>query len=360
MKTTKRVSNFELLRIIAIFIIILHHYCVHGQQWYETTCINSVITQTLGYFGKIGVALFVLITGYFNCEKNFNLKRLVLLIAETVFYSQLIYWSLYFISPASVENFKLSYVYFPIFHGTYWFISYYFILYLFSPVLNAAIKNFSHKKLSVFLMVAIFLYSLNPLYIDYDNPTFSMTIIFVILYFLGAYVKKYDVWDIKIDVVALSSLIIIAAVYAVSGATTAVNQYFYAEINEFFIIGICFFMLSVCKKIKPFYNGALNLVAKTAFGVYLIHDNILFRDFLWVKLLKCPEYAIKSTGTLILHLFLSCVIVFTVCCAVDLVRIYLLEKPLDKLLTFISEKYHSSSLKRSLDTLLDKIYEENP
>ena len=143
MKTTKRVSNFELLRIIAIFIIILHHYCVHGQQWYETTCINSVITQTLGYFGKIGVALFVLITGYFNCEKNFNLKRLVLLVAETVFYSQLIYWSLYFLSPESVANFKLKYVYFPIFHGTYWFISYYFILYLFSPVLNAAIKNFS-------------------------------------------------------------------------------------------------------------------------------------------------------------------------------------------------------------------------
>ena len=62
-----RQSNFELLRIISIVIIIAHHIAFHGGFEYptEVVSINKLWIQFLLLGGKIGVDLFILISGYF-------------------------------------------------------------------------------------------------------------------------------------------------------------------------------------------------------------------------------------------------------------------------------------------------------
>lgn len=62
-----RQSNFELLRIFAMLLIILFHYVYNGGFNLETSefCLNKCVLRTLGFGGKLGVELFVLITGYF-------------------------------------------------------------------------------------------------------------------------------------------------------------------------------------------------------------------------------------------------------------------------------------------------------
>lgn len=67
-----RQSNFELLRIIAMLLIVLHHSMIHG----TLTTPGKVVLDTgnpftfgiynfLAFGGKVGVYIFVLITGYF-------------------------------------------------------------------------------------------------------------------------------------------------------------------------------------------------------------------------------------------------------------------------------------------------------
>lgn len=66
----KRISNFELLRIIAMFMIVLHHAIVHG-VWLSnkhiimTPLVDATIYNFFAMGGEIGVYLFVMITGYF-------------------------------------------------------------------------------------------------------------------------------------------------------------------------------------------------------------------------------------------------------------------------------------------------------
>ena len=66
-----RQSNFELLRIVAIAFIILHHIAVHGDWgnggmfFPEELTFNAVVLQGFFGLGKIGVNAFVLISGYF-------------------------------------------------------------------------------------------------------------------------------------------------------------------------------------------------------------------------------------------------------------------------------------------------------
>ena len=80
-----RNSNFELLRIIAMIMIIIHHYTVHG-GWipftYENFTFNMVLTQLMRYGGKIGCHLFMMITGYFMIKGKTNFKKIFKLVLE--------------------------------------------------------------------------------------------------------------------------------------------------------------------------------------------------------------------------------------------------------------------------------------
>ena len=60
-----RQSNIELLRIIAMIFIIAHHFAVHGGFNFSTDIItvNSLWIQFIKIGGKIGVNIFVLISG---------------------------------------------------------------------------------------------------------------------------------------------------------------------------------------------------------------------------------------------------------------------------------------------------------
>lgn len=95
MDIKKRESNFELLRIFAMFMIITHHYVVHGilslegkidySVWRMGAFFNKIFSSVLWPGGGIGVALFFMITGYFSVdkEKSLKLKKIIL---TSVFY----------------------------------------------------------------------------------------------------------------------------------------------------------------------------------------------------------------------------------------------------------------------------------
>lgn len=71
-----RESNIEMLRIIAIFFILLHHYALYNSLYnLEVSNINKYIGIILFSLGKIGVNIFILITGYFSIQKNFSIKN---------------------------------------------------------------------------------------------------------------------------------------------------------------------------------------------------------------------------------------------------------------------------------------------
>lgn len=79
MKTEKnRESGLELLRIIAIILIVSHHLVVHCpfDLWAEPFCLKRLFFQ---FFyrasGKIGIALFLLITVWFLADKEISLRQ---------------------------------------------------------------------------------------------------------------------------------------------------------------------------------------------------------------------------------------------------------------------------------------------
>lgn len=84
----ERNSSFELLRIISMFLIVMHHYSVHGGfDFMIPFSMKLYFVQCLVMGGKLGVNLFVLISGYFLCKSDFKWKRIIKLEVEVIFYS---------------------------------------------------------------------------------------------------------------------------------------------------------------------------------------------------------------------------------------------------------------------------------
>ena len=92
--TSKRFSrnySLDLLRIIAMFLIVLIHSITHNgildiilhQPWSAT---KSYI-YTVYAFSHICVNCYVLLSGYFLVRSRFNLHKLLCLWIQTVFYT---------------------------------------------------------------------------------------------------------------------------------------------------------------------------------------------------------------------------------------------------------------------------------
>lgn len=86
-----RDSGIELFRIIAMLLIVAHHYVVNSglldlvAKTQEMT-MNSIFLLIYGAFGKIGINWFVMITGYFMCKQTLTVKKFLKLFLQVEFY----------------------------------------------------------------------------------------------------------------------------------------------------------------------------------------------------------------------------------------------------------------------------------
>ncbi len=170
--TKSRNSSFEVLRIISMFMIVLHHFIVHGimnNPLYSDVFLNGSLCNRFFawlYFpgGEVGVALFFMITGFFciNSEK-IRIKKVIL---EVIFYawlSLLIYTVLriygvemeLYIPWKDAKGFIIQSIIFPIRSGYFWFATSYVLLQLFLPVYNPFLKKLNNK--GIILIITILL-----------------------------------------------------------------------------------------------------------------------------------------------------------------------------------------------------------
>jgi surface polysaccharide O-acyltransferase-like enzyme len=96
------------------------------------------------------------------------------------------------------------------------------------------------------------------------------------------------------------------------------------RLNSPFVLVTSIELLVGFLKLKPHYSRVVNKLASATLGVYLIHDNNLFRPYLWGIILKNSE--MYSSRFLIVHAVISIAAVYFVCSLIDLLRQTTVEK----------------------------------
>lgn len=326
-----RKSNFELMRIISMVMIIYYHIILHGNILLNSKNIYFTFTnEIIEFLIIVHVNLFMLLTGYFQVDSKFKLSKVFSLLAQTIFYAIIIMIILSCLGLVSINKIVVMREVFLLENtGQYWFIKVYLLLYCLSPFINILINSLEQGRYKSLIFTSVLLICVLP-YITgnkgfFINDGFTLYNA-IVMYLIGAYLKKYKIKDSyhfanmpkrKYQTVMLFSYIFLALINYTLYKTSiqlAVSSPIFNEIfgnfvscvfgyeNPIIILqSMCFFLFFESLDIK--YNKIINRIAKLIFGVYLIHENFLLQPLLY-KMLKIDNGMIYSFRFILYVIFI--------------------------------------------------------
>ena len=339
----ERNSNIEILRIIAIVMIIINHYFWHGIQNGNLSFINTIFSNCLK-LGDIGVIIFILIFGYHYDKNKLRLNKVLNLLLEVLFYSISIYLilSLTKLVPFSIKE-LIKYI-FPICFNKYWFMTVYLIIYILSPYLYKFIESLKRKEFLTFLITILITWSFIPtifgLFGINSMYASALTDLFLI-YFIGAYLKKYPDNIFNKNYSKMKGLIIsLSLILIISVILLSLNKFTFIKTEPYYFlirkspIAILFAvsLFTYFNSKKVYKNAKINKIASLSLGIYLIHDHEAFRSILF-KTLKVPSFA--KSNFMLIHL-IGCVLI-----------IYCLSGLIEYLRQFIVKKYVTKNVEKA-------------
>lgn len=345
-----RNSNIEFLRILAMFLIVAHHYAYHGAFSFT----DNHITLAQAWWcillpgGGIGVDVFVLISGYYliqNTGLRLSVRKISKLWGQVFLCSVLLYILSMILHREKTYQYGIFSALFPLSTSQWWFASNYFILYLLHPHLNRLLRSLEKAQYQKLLLVLLAIWVVIP---NLSGMRFLINEIafFVVLYAIAGYIRLYGLspsvkgrswlWmGLAVFLVECLLLILLTECGKQSdlsriAATPIINK------QSVFSVFSAVCLLMGFSALPARHSRAVNLISSATFGVYLLHDSNLLRPILWQELFV--NLSIQYTAKLIPFSLLVSACVFLCCALVDLARQYLLERPFLRLMDAHSGK----------------------
>lgn len=334
----KRNANMEVLRVLAMFLIVAGHYVWTGVKQVAppnvlnvNEClmggVNYASMELLWVIACIGVDCFVMLTGYFMIDKTeMRWGGAIRTWLQTLFYSTGItaITALIFGVPVSSADLLRSIL--PIHQTTYWFVSQYLALLFLAPFF-ARLACSLNKRQYEWLLAVLFVFSFTLLYGTVYLKNMHLGFM-VFVFFVAGYVRRYGVnvwWQHHAGLVVLAlwlGLAIMATVVNVwrwmRGGSTNFELLCTENNGPVFFLALAVFVWFTVQ--KPWTSRILKSIAsmgKYTFGVYLIHQHFLVDKPLWTAVLN--TYNIDCP--MLIHCLFWAIIVFLACIGIDFIRV---------------------------------------
>ena len=293
----KRSSNFELLRILAMLMIVASHAAQHSGNgdWVvmsQPFSLNLFATYLFGTYGQTGVILFVIISSWFLCTaSSVHYGKAVNLYLQTMLSSVAIFFfvKLGGFEPVGVKEFVKA-ILTPV-YGGYWFIRTYLLFYLVVPFLQKAVQSAdekTHKKLLIILTILL------PVlrFFFFVEGEFGNVGDFVYVFVAVSYLKKHkgNFLEKHCRLIFISLLILMQV--SLLGANLFCYHFgFSSEFLEkilkrifpcrhIFVMLLSMSLFYIFKNYVKIGNSKIvNAIAKTTFGVYIFHENPLYCSY---------------------------------------------------------------------------------
>ncbi len=328
MTQKKREVNLELLRIIAMLMVISLHYLGKGNTMAagitavspsNPNFINEVLAWTLEALSYGAVNLYVMISGYFLINSATRIEKVWKLFVQVLFYSIGIFLIFFAIGkiPWYMKGSFYHYgmVLFPFTSQHYWFASIYMILYLLAPFMAIGLRRTNKKQTFGLVIILLLCFSrvlkyLFPNMVMHDEQGYGiiwMIVVFVIAIYIRRFVpvnvkRRWLYFGVYIGASALTvgGTFLLAFVYNTTGHLDNFINYLYGYNSPTVIaasVGLFLFFRTLNIRAEGFGKVVL-FVAPLTFGIYLLHEHYLLRD-LWIDLWKVD--AVFTTPLFILH-----------------------------------------------------------
>ncbi len=359
----KRKPNFDLLRVFAIFcIIIFHHFSKNTPTLFITlpaeydksthffydlinnipgsvSKLSLVMDFCYGHFGNGGNLIFMMITGYFLFGREISFPKRIRIVAN------ILYAILFHGIVRTVIDLIILYVYLPLSNETYhpifnlpnwfsgdnmWYLQVYglFIL-IVLPILKLFENKLTQKNHLCLVIALIFINFLS--YRKYIPNVWLSTKMehFIMCYYMGGYISRYKV-RIRSKKLALYTLIYLAAyfIFEYSWRYSCVTsfkkplQYSYLDVMQPFVCALifavlCFLIAVNIKMPSGVLSKAVESLSVSTIGIYIFHYNCISLSFLFADKFWWHDWSQKGY---FIFIILNSILLFIAGYVIDLFR----------------------------------------
>lgn len=330
-----RLSNFETLRNIAMFMILIIHanFVSLSRPGYNDLMTNTTPTIFRYFIESIGIVsvnVFVLISGWFKIKASLN--TIVKFLFMVVFIWGGI-WAVLLLNnftEFSVKGFLTCFS----FTSWDWFIKSYIVLIIISPILNIYLEHSSLKtQKTVFLL--FFLYEVTYGWVGGASRFFLAgygPLSFIPLYLIAHYCRTiietkccHSIFDrlllkgCSFHLSMYLGMVIVNTIFAVFLLKYNYNSLIYAYVNPLTIIGSLSLLLCF-SKIHIKNNRLINWLGTSSFAVYLVHTQPKLRELFtyMVNYIYINSESIRCA----IYIFLFLIFVYVISVLIDQIRIF--------------------------------------
>lgn len=299
-------ANYELLRGVAMIMIITLHFLSHSDRLLtlgQPVSGVRILGTGLEFLSIAAVNTYMLISGYLGIQSSFKPSRALALLFQIWFYALLIplvLTLLGFPTKAAGEGiYGLIWYLFPVETEHYWFATSYLMLYLLTPVLNRAARAMTQKQFQITLGGLLILFcgikSISPVVFAFDKYGYDLPW-FICVYLVAAYLRRFG-WHFAQNrcwlLYLFSSVIcfgINIGMYFLSSHSDSFAYYFTVPYHYNFVfcltasIGL-FYGFSRMRIREGFWADGIRKVGGLCFGVYLLHEHVDLR-YRWYEAVK--------------------------------------------------------------------------
>lgn len=329
----KRDVNIELLRIVAMLMVIILHTLGHGGVLaaYDFGSVGYILFWFIEVVCYGAVNIFVLITGYFMINMQMKLSRIIKLVIQVEFFSLLSFLVARFVFHVEYTLQDVILAVFPLTGNEYWFASAYVILLTLIPLINYLIHHMNKKQLIMETLLLIFVFSFISTFFPWSRNgawTGGYSFIwFVVVYFIGACVQvcggdhsntqQWIIIFVSLSVIHLLIRLVIGYVsLKVLGHEAGVG--IFSSYNSLIVLFASVALFMFFKQLQ-LGNGRIDRIiitlGKWSFGAYLCSDHELIRKPLW----KMCDITGKTSSILDRTIYVVSIvlIIFVVGCLIE-------------------------------------------
>ncbi len=302
MKNISRQSNWELMRILAMLMIVAGHFI--GQSQYMSYVSMGDVCEWFGvYFGggaRIAVNMFLLLGCWFMVDTTFRARRITKLYFNV--------WTM--TVPITLVVLLLGYHpagkdivrgFVPFLGKALWFASAYIALVLVTPWLNKTflLSKRSLRNLLILLTCLINLWVTIYSFDRMEDQWLDCLVSFMWTYLFVGYYKRYCMLTFNkwlVLFIGIGSYLLLTTVAHVTNNMSGIGYIIGHIINNFLtdyktipnlFVAMCFFYFF--QNVHIGEVKCINYIAQGAFSTYIIHQTPAFIHVLWYDVYDCKN-----------------------------------------------------------------------
>ncbi len=316
-----------------MLMILAHHYSIFcGFPSSNDQPFNKGFLDFFASGGKIGVSVFVIITGYFLIHSGFSLKKLGRFIIQVWGYSIAMVGLACSLGVFHGDGRELVRYLLPLGYMN-WFANAYLLLFILTPFINPMFRNLGQALFHKFLLLGFALWYFIPTVTGMVGMRLDMgasiLMDFIFLYGIGAYIRLYGekmyihhaMWKafgLYLSIICMDAFCAFIHLRDLKG-----KLLYFADINSALMLVTSVYLFLAFKQLRIGHSRLINSIAATTFGIYLMHDNNLFRFFLWREIFPFKDW--YSSPLLPLYSIAVVLVVFSCLSIIDFLRFKYLE-----------------------------------